>query len=110
KSDLDSLQQMDFEIIQNIRKFGKIFYSHQDKLFETYQTRLLVDAILSARFISEKEKFDLIDKLKELTSVHIQKTLPGPILFNQTINDYDLIKYNIDKIHYAIADNKVISY
>ena len=110
KSDLQSLQQMDFEIIENRRKFGKIYYSHQDKLFETYQIRLLVDAILSARFITEKEKVDLIDKLKELTSVHIRKTLPGPILFNQTINDYELIKYNIDKVHHAIAQNKVVRY
>ncbi|HLR70144.1 MAG TPA: WYL domain-containing protein, partial [Pseudogracilibacillus sp.] len=110
KSDLDSLQQMDFEIIQNRRKFGKIFYSHQEKLFETYQIRLLVDAILSARFIAENEKSNLLAKLKELTSKHIQKTLPGPILFNQTIHDYELIKYNIDKIHHAIAEQNIVSY
>lgn len=111
KSDLQSLQEMDFEIIQNKRKFGKIYYSHQDKVFETYQLRLLVDAILSARFITTEEKSVLIDKLKRLTSKHIQKTLPGPVLFSQSIDqDYNLIKYNIDKIHHAIAENRVVSY
>lgn len=111
KSDLESLQEMDFEIIKNKRKFGKIYYSHQDKVFETYQLRLLVDAILSARFITTEEKSVLIDKLKQLTSKHIQKTLPGPVLFSQSINqDYNLIKYNIDKIHHAIAQNRVVSY
>lgn len=111
KSDLESLQQMDFEIIKNRRKFGKIYYSHQDKVFETYQIRLLVDAILSARFITTNEKSVLIDKLKQLTSKHIQKTLPGPVLFSQSINqDYNLIKYNIDKIHHAISENRVVSY
>ncbi len=59
---------------------------------------------LSARFITTDEKSVLIDKLKQLTSKHIQKTLPGPVLFSQSINqDYNLIKYNIDKIHHAIC-------
>lgn len=111
KNDLEALDQMDFDIIQNRRKFGKIFYSHQAKLFETYQIRLLVDAILSARFITPKEKGMLIDKLKELTSVHIRNTLPGPILFSQTVNiDYELIKLNIDRLHHAITSKRVVSY
>lgn len=111
KNDLESLESMDFEIMKNRRKFGKIYYSHQAKLFETYQIRLLVDAILSARFITIKEKRVLIDKLKDLTSVHIRKTLPEPVLFSQTINlDYEQIKLNIDKVHQAIAEEKVVRY
>jgi len=111
KKDLATLQEMDFDIVRNRRKFGKYFYSHQAKLFETYQIRLLVDAILSARFITPKEKDVLIDKLKELTSVHIRKTLPEPILFSQTVNlDYELIKLNIDRLHHAITSNRVVSY
>ena len=111
KKDLQSLQEMNVEIVQNRRKHGKIFYSHQDKLFETYQLRLLVDAILSARFITPKEKDVLIDKLKELTSVHIRKTLPEPVLFSQTVNlDYELIKLNIDHLHHAITGKRVVSY
>ena len=111
KSDLNALQEMDFDIVLNRRKHGKIYYSHQNKLFETYQIRLLVDAILSARFITINEKNNLINKLKELTSKYIAKTLPEPILFSQTVNlDYELIKLNIDRIHHAIADRKVLSY
>jgi len=80
-------------------------------LFETYQIRLLVDAILSARFITPNEKTALIDKLKELTSIHIRKTLPEPILFSQTVNlDYELIKLNIDRLHHAITGKRVVSY
>src|SRR5690625_4624684 len=86
KSDLNALQEMDFDIVLNRRKHEKIYYSHQNKLFETYQIRLLVDAILSARFITINEKNNLINKLKELTSKYIAKTLIVPILFNQTVN------------------------
>jgi len=111
KNDLEVLDKMDFEIVRNRRKFGKIYYSHQAKLFETYQIRLLVDAILSARFITPKEKDALIDKLKELTSKHIRKTLPKPVLFSQTVNlDYELIKLNIDRLHHGITGNRVVSY
>lgn len=111
KNDLQSLQEMDFDIVQNRRNHGKICYSHQAKLFETYQLRFLVDAILSARFITPREKNRLIKKIKKLTSIHTAKTLPEPIMFSQTINlDYDLIKLNIDRIHHAIANTKVIRY
>ncbi len=111
KNDIEALQEMDFEVVKNRKKFGKIFYSHQDKLFETYQIRLLVDAILSARFITPKEKDILIDKLKELTSTYIRKTLPEPVLFSQTINlDYERIKLNIDRLHHAITGKRVVSY
>lgn len=111
KADLTSLQEMDFEIVLNRKRHGEIFYSHQDKLFETYQTRLLIDAILSARFITKTEKIALINKLKKLTSTHIAKTLPEPIVFSQTRNlKFSLIKLNIDRIHHAITKRQVLSY
>src|SRR5690625_218646 len=111
KNDISALQEMGFDVILNRRQHGRLYYSHQNKMFETYQLRLLVDAILSARFITINEKNKLIDKLKELTSKYLAVTLPEPILFSQTINiDYDLIKFNIDRIHQAISKRRVITY
>ncbi|SEP70170.1 Predicted DNA-binding transcriptional regulator YafY, contains an HTH and WYL domains [Virgibacillus subterraneus] len=111
KRDLEALDDMDFEIVQNKGKFGKILFSHQTRLFETYQLRLIIDAILSARFITTNEKEKLIQKVKELTSKHIAKTLPEPILFDQSANiDYELVKINIDCVHRAISEDKVLTY
>lgn len=111
KRDLDTLDGMDFEIVRNKGKFGKILYSHQSRLFETYQLRLMNDAILSARFITENEKKELINKIKQLTSNPIAKTFPEPFLFSQSANlDYDLVKLNIDFVHRAISERKVITY
>lgn len=111
KNDIEALQYMDFDIVKNRKKFGKIYYSHKVKLFETYQIRLLVDAILSARSITPNEKTALIDTLKKLTSNHIKKTLPSPVLFSQTVNtDYELIKVDIDRIHRAISTSKVLQF
>src|SRR5699024_7463017 len=60
KRDLAALDDMDFEIVENTGDYGKILYSHQARLFETYQLRLMVDAVLSARFITPNEKEHLI--------------------------------------------------
>ncbi|GEN32173.1 putative DNA-binding transcriptional regulator YafY [Cerasibacillus quisquiliarum] len=111
KRDMEVLENMGFEIIQNKGKYGKLYYSHQSRLFETYQLRLLNDAILSARFITSKEKKRLIEKIKKLTSRHIAKTLPSPLLFSPSSNiDYELVKINIDLVHRAIHNKHVITY
>ncbi len=111
RKDMELLDDMDFEVIQNKGKYGKLLYSHQSRLFETYQLRLIIDAVLSARFITTKEKKHLIKKLKQLTSKHIAKTFPNPVLFSQSANmDYELVKLNIDRVHQAISDRKVLAY
>src|SRR5690625_3236039 len=105
KSDLNVLQENGFDVVQNRRKNGRIFYSHQVRVFETYEVRLLVDAVLSARFITVKQKTDLIGKLRKLMSNYIGKTLPEPVVFSQTTNvNHDMIKLNIDQIHKAISE------
>lgn len=111
KRDLQTLDDMDFEIVNNQGRYGKTLYSHQARLFETYQLRLIIDAILSARFITTNEKEKLIKKVKNLTSHHIAKTLPEPIVFSQSANiDYERVKLNIDSVHRAISDGKVLTY
>lgn len=109
--DMDILEQAGFEVVRNKGKFGKLLYSHQTRLFEVYQLRLLVDAILSARFITTNEKNNLIEKVKKLTSRPIAKTLPEPVLFSQSANiDYELVKLNIDHVHRAISKRRVLTY
>lgn len=111
QKDLRVLEESGFEVVKNKGKYGKIFYSHQARTFELYQLRLIVDAILSAKFITINEKNKLIDQLKQLTSIHIAKTLPEPIMFSQSANlDYDLIRLNIDRIHRAVAKRRVVTY
>lgn len=108
---IQTLQGTGFDIIENIGKYGEKFYSHQERLFENYQLRLLIDPILSARFITEEEKKDIVKKLKNLTSKHMAKKLPDPIVYQQSINqDYQLIKLHIDKIHDAISENKILTF
>ncbi|MGS2778719.1 helix-turn-helix transcriptional regulator [Robertmurraya sp. GLU-23] len=111
KKYIEILKDTGFEIIDNTEKYGKKIYSHQDRLFEKYQLRLLIDPILSARFITEEEKRNIVSNVKKLTSSHVAKSLPDPIVYQQSINqDYNLIKLHIDKIHDAIFENKLIKF
>lgn len=108
---MQTLRATGFDIIENVGKYGELFYSHQERLFESYQLRLLIDSILSARFITEEEKKNIVKNVKKLTSKHMAKTLPDPIVYQQSINqDYQLIKLHIDKIHEAISNNKMITF
>lgn len=108
---IDTLRDAGFDIIENIDKYGKKLYSHQARLFETYQLRLIVDPILSARFITTEEKKNIINNVKKLTSEYIAKTIPDPIIYEQSINrDYQRIKQHIDTIHEALSQGKIICF
>ncbi|WP_042458974.1 helix-turn-helix transcriptional regulator [Neobacillus dielmonensis] len=108
---IDSLNDSGFEVLQEEEKYGKVVYSHQSRLFETYELRMLVDAILSARFVTEEQAKNIIGKLNQLTSKYIAKTLPSPITYNKSMNHiYHLTKVYIDKIHQAIDEKRVISF
>lgn len=108
---IESLNESGFEIIQEEEKYGKMVYSHQSRLFETYELRILVDAILSARFVTEAQANNLIDKLNQLTSKHLAKALPSPIKYNKSMDHiYYLTKVYIDKLHHAIEEKKVITF
>lgn len=111
KRDIEALDHYGFEVIVNKGKYGKNLYSHQARLFESYQLRLLVDAVLSARFITAKDKDVLVKSIQKLTSQYEAKKLPNTIIFNPTANiDYHLVKLNIDQVHEAISLRRVIRY
>ena len=105
----------DFEIL---RQFGINIETHRDKTtryyiahrqFELPELKLLVDAVQSSRFITEKKSEELIGKLSSLTSVAQAKHLRRQIYVAgraKTINE--TVYYSIDQIHAAVNENKKI--
>src|SRR5690625_1935138 len=111
RSDIESLDRSGFYIITNQEKYGTRVYSYQERSFEVYQLRLMIDAILSARFITTNEKDRLIQNIKQLTSKYIAKSLPETMTFTQSTRvDYELVRVNIDRIHEGVSEEKVIRY
>lgn len=64
--DIQELQEIGFGIVKTKSSPNK--YAWIDRLFVTAELQVLMDAVLSARFISEKKSRELIRKLAKLTS------------------------------------------
>lgn len=70
-----------FDVIEYQERNGvEKYYSHQTRLFEIHEVRVLVDAVSSAQFITKSETERLIEKLKKLTSCHLAEQLENRIL------------------------------
>ena len=94
------------------RQIGRnYFYKVIQKHFELAELKLLVDAIQSAKFISEKKSRVLIKKLEEFASEYEAQELQRQVVMSgrvKTMNES--IYYNVDEIHRAIASNKRITF
>ncbi len=108
--DMEALRTLGIDVIGE--KVGKNFYYHVgSKQFDVAELKLLVDAIQSSKFITEKKSNELIKKITglaseyEATQLKRQVTVQGRV---KTMNES--IYYIIDDLHRAIAENKQIRF
>lgn len=109
-SDMEAIREFGIDVIGE--KVGRNFYYYvADRDFEIPELKLLVDAIQSSKFITEKKSQELIKKLGGLVSVHDAKQLRRQVYVSgraKTLNES--IFYNIDAIHGAIGNNQKIRF
>ena len=109
-NDIEAIRELGIEVIGE--KVGRNFYYYvAERDFEIAQLKLLVDAIQSSKFITEKKSGELIKKLGSLVSVHDAKKLQRQVYVagrTKTLNES--IFYNIDAIHNAIGENQRIRF
>lgn len=109
-NDIETIRELGIDVIGE--KIGKNFYYYVlDRNFEVAELKLLVDAIQSSKFITEKKSAELIKKLGSLVSVHEAKQLQRQVYVAgraKTLNES--IFYNVDAIHNAIGENKKIEF
>ena len=110
-----------YDDIEELKKFGmdikdekigrNVYYRLVSRTFEMPELKLLVDSVLSAKFITETKSAELIEKLEGLTSVHEAKQLQRQVLIAGRVKAMnENIYYNVDKIHEAIAGNFQIAF
>lgn len=108
--DLETLRVLGIDVIGE--KIGRYFYYHVGgKHFEIAELKLLVDAIQSSKFITEKKSNDLIKKLTGFASKYEADQLKRQVVVQgrvKTMNES--IYYFVDDVHRAIADNKQIRF
>ena len=109
-SDIENLRDFGLDIVKT--KVGKIsLFSLVSRDFETQELKLLVDAVQSSKFITQKKSRDLIKKIEGLTSHNQAKELHRQVIVaNRVKTSNEEIYRNIDSISRAINHRKKISF
>jgi len=108
-TDIKSLRRYGLDIEQ--RKTKTVGYFIASRQFELPELKLLVDAVQSSRFVTQRKSKVLIQKLSSLTSIHQAKELSRQVLSAdrpKAINES--VYYNIDAIHAAVNTELKISF
>ena len=106
----DMTDKLGIEIIKE--KVGRETYYHVgSRDFEVAEVKLLIDAIQSSKFITEKKSNEMIKKVKGLVSKYQAAQLQRQVFVQgrvKTMNES--IYYNVDTLHVAIAQNARIKF
>ena len=107
--DINTLIGMGYDII--VKKGNNGGYSLVSREFELAELKLLVDAVQSSKFISERKSNALIKKIETLTSYYEGKKLQRQVyVTNRVKTDNESVFYTIDGIHLAISEKNKISF
>ena len=108
--DLRDLEHLGIEV--EGETVGKGYHYHVvNRPFELPELKLLVDAIQSSRFITERKTNALIRKLEKLVSRYEATKLQRQVYVSGRIKTMnESIYYTIDAIHNAIAENRKIKF
>lgn len=109
-SDIENLRTFGLDIIG--MQYGKTYYYKvASRQFQLVELKLLVDAVQSSRFITEKKSDELIAKLESYASKYEAKKLARQVNVNgrvKTMNER--IYYSVDKIHEALNEESQIKF
>ncbi len=108
-SDIEALNNIGMDI--NVTKGRNGGFNVLSREFELTELKLLVDAIQSSRFITQKKSLELIKKLGTLVSIYDRQELGREVyIFNRIKNENESIYYSTDNIYKAIHDDKMITF
>lgn len=109
-TDLRDLEKLGIEV--EGEPVGNRYHYHVvNRPFELPELKLLVDAIQSSKFITEKKSNALIKKLEKLVSRYEATKLQRQVYVSGRIKTMnESIYYTVDAIHNAISENKKIRF
>ena len=108
-SDIAALQDYGVDIVSIPGKNGGYYIASRN--FELPELKLLIDAVQSSRFLTEKKSRELIEKLCKECSVHEAKLVRRDVLVSGRVKSMnETIYYNVDAIQEAIGQNLQISF
>lgn len=108
-SDIAALQDYGIDIVSIPGKNGGYYIASRN--FELPELKLLIDAVQSSRYLTEKKSRELIEKLCSQCNEQDAKLMRRTVLVSGRVKSMnETIYYNVDSIQEAIAQNKQISF
>ena len=108
-SDIAALQQYGVDIVSLPGKNGGYYIASRN--FELPELKLLIDAVQSSRYLTEKKSRELIEKLCSQCNEQDAKLMRRTVLVSGRVKSMnETIYYNVDAIQEAIAQNKQITF
>lgn len=108
-SDLDVLSHQGWDIHRRPGPGGGVYLGQRE--FELAELKLLVDAVESSRFITQKKSAALIAKLERLASRHQARSLQRQVFMGQRVKSMnESVYYSVDAIHTAIGLGRMVEF
>lgn len=108
-TEMEILDKFGLDVQQKKGKTPGYYIGARD--FELPELKLLVDAVQSSKFITEKKSKELIQKLEKLCCRTDAKMLSKYVfIVNRSKTENETVYYNVDYIHTAIFENKEIRF
>ena len=107
--DMEQLKELGMDVQAKRGRSGGWYIGQ--RRFELAELKLLVDAVQSSRFLTKRKSEALIRKIEGLTCVHQARQLQRQVYVDRRIKTMnESIFYNVDRLHGAIAANRVITF
>ena len=108
-SDIAALQDYGVDIVSVPGKNGGYYIASRN--FELPELKLLIDAVLSSRYLTEKKSRELIEKLCRECNEEDSRLLKRNVLVSGRVKSMnESIYYNVDAIQDAITRNRRITF
>ncbi len=108
-SDIAALIDYGVDIITKPGKNGGYYIASRN--FELPELKLLIDAVQSSRYLTEKKSRELIEKLCNQCNEHDASLMRRNVLVSGRVKSMnETIYYNVDTIQEAISQNKQICF
>ena len=108
-SDIAALQDYGVDIVSIPGKNGGYYIASRN--FELPELKLLIDAVQSSRYLTEKKSRELIEKLCDQCNEQDARLMKRTVLVSGRVKSMnETIYYNVDAIQEAIAQNRQITF
>lgn len=108
-SDITALQDYGVDIVSSSGRYGGYYIASRN--FELPELKLLIDAVQSSRFLTERKSRELIEKLCAQCNEQDAMLMRRDVFVSGRVKSMnETIYYNVDAIQEAISQNRQISF